>query len=288
MRLDATGKVSLDHLYTGTDPRPFFTTLRPLGYCVPQQAKPHFAKLLTEYRDAHGVAAPRVLDVGCSYGVNGALLKYDVTMDELYARYCDVPQPDTRTRADLIAHDRELARSRQPARPLHVTGLDVSAGALEYALDAGFLDDAVHADLEAEEPTAHQRRQLAGTDLVVSTGCLGYVTERTLVRIVRAQGEHRPWMAHFVLRMFSFAPIAAALADLGYHTYRVEGVFPQRRFASPEEHARVVAKLTAAKVNPDGLEAEGWLHAELYVSTPRTSPAHPGPSHPSAAADIPK
>ncbi|MGD9482638.1 class I SAM-dependent methyltransferase [Streptomyces sp. TRM70308] len=268
MRLDATGKVLLDHIYTQPDPRPYFAALRPLDYRVPQQAKPHFARLLREYRERRRVATPRMLDIGCSYGINAALLKYDATLDELYARYCDAPRPDPRTRAALLARDRELARSRPPAHGLRVTGLDTSANALAYATEAGFLDDAVHADLEAADPTARQRRQLAGIDLVVSTGCLGYVTERTLVRVVRAQGGGRPWMAHFVLRMFPFDRIAAALAELGYHTRRVEGVFRQRRFASPEERARVLDRMSAAGVNPDGLETDGWLYAQLHISRP--------------------
>ncbi|WP_340562001.1 class I SAM-dependent methyltransferase [Streptomyces sp. GSL17-111] len=266
MRFDATGKVSLDHIYTQPDPRPYFTALRPLGYTVPQHAKPYFAKLVREYRDTHGVAVPQVLDIGCSYGINAALLKQDTTMEALYEHYAPGGE-DRRTRAELLAEDRARARTRRPA-PVRVVGLDTSAEALSYAVRAGHLDDAVHADLEQEEPTAAQRELLAGTDLVVSTGCLGYVTERTLTRVVAAQGGRRPWMAHFVLRMFPFDPIARALAELGYRTTRVEGLFPQRRFASPQEQDRVLAGMAAAGVPPGDLEADGWFAAQLFLSRP--------------------
>ncbi|WP_245689734.1 hypothetical protein [Streptomyces chattanoogensis] len=86
MRFDVTGKVSLAHLYDQPDPRAYFRVLQPLDYGVPQQAKPYFAKIITEYRESRHVAAPKVLDIGCSYGINAALLKYGATMDELYAR----------------------------------------------------------------------------------------------------------------------------------------------------------------------------------------------------------
>ncbi|WP_407553497.1 class I SAM-dependent methyltransferase [Streptomyces sp. Pv4-95] len=288
MRFDATGKVSLDHIYTQPDPRSYFRLLQPLGYCIPQQAKPYFAKLIQEYREYRRVAAPTVLDIGCSYGINAALLKYDATMDELYGRYCGPDADGTPaaelTREQLLARDRELSRSRRPAHELRFVGLDTSAPALAYATEAGFLDDAVHADLERDEPTARQRAQLAGADLVISTGCLGYVTERTLTHVVRAQEGRLPWMAHFVLRMFPFDPVEDTLSRLGYHTTRVEGVFRQRRFASPEEQAQVLETMAAAGVDPHGLEADGWLHAQLYLSRPAGTAGAPA-DDPAAPAE---
>lgn len=276
MRFDATGKVSLDHIYTQPDPRTYFSVLRPLGYCVPQQAKPWFTKLIQEYRESRRTAVPQVLDIGCSYGINAALVKYDSTMDELYDRYGDARAREY-SRESLLARDRELARSRRPAQPLRFVGLDAAGSALAYAQEAGFLDDAVHADLENHDPTPRQRAQLAGTDLVISTGCLGYVTERTLTRVVRAQGGRLPWMAHFVLRMFPFDPVEQALAGLGYRTTRVDEVFKQRRFASPEEQALVLDGMAAAGVDARGFEAEGWLHAQLYLSRPYDTPGTDDP-----------
>ncbi|MFD8196461.1 class I SAM-dependent methyltransferase [Streptomyces wuyuanensis] len=276
MRFDATGKVSLDHIYTQPDPRTYFSVLRPLGYCVPQQAKPWFTKLIQEYRESRRTAVPQVLDIGCSYGINAALVKYDSTMDELYDRYGDARAREC-SRESLLARDRELARSRRPAQPLRFVGLDAAGSALAYAQEAGFLDDAVHADLENHDPTPRQRAQLAGTDLVISTGCLGYVTERTLTRVVRAQGGRLPWMAHFVLRMFPFDPVEQALAGFGYRTTRVDEVFKQRRFASPEEQALVLDGMAAAGVDARGFEAEGWLHAQLYLSRPYDTPGTDDP-----------
>ncbi|QNE77822.1 class I SAM-dependent methyltransferase [Streptomyces finlayi] len=265
MRFDANGKVSLDHIYTAPDPRTYFQVLRPLGYCVPQQAKPYFEKLIKEYRESEEVAVPTVLDIGCSYGINAALLKYDATMDELYARYGDAARM---SREELLARDRDLSRSRRPAHGLRFTGLDASTSALAYAREAGFLDEAVHADLERDDPTPEQHARLAGTDIVISTGCIGYVTERTLTRVVRAQGERRPWMAHFVLRMFPFDPVEDALAGLGYRTVRVDDVFKQRKFADPHEQTRVLDSMAAAGVDARGLEEEGWMYAQLYLSRP--------------------
>jgi hypothetical protein len=147
-------------------------------------------------------------------------------------------------------------------------GLDSSLPALSYALAAGFLDDAVHADLEERELTGPERRRLASTGLVISTGCVGYVGARTIAQLASA-GERRPWMAHFVLRMFTFEPLAQCLAEMGYETVRSGGLFKQRRFATALEQARVLDALSSGGVDPRGLEADGWLYAQLYVSRPR-------------------
>lgn len=268
MPVDTTGKASFDHIYTQPDPLAYFTTLRELDYCIPQVAKPHLSRFINEYRDALRVPAPTVLDIGCSYGVNAALLRCDATMDEMYERYCD-RDPGTRDRGSLLAGDRELVRTRDQRGKVRFLGLDVSRRALRYALDAGFLDATVHANLEEDDPTEPQRARLAEADLVISTGCLGYVTERTIARVVAAHDERRPWMAHFVLRMFPFDPIARCLAAAGYQTVRRDGVFRQRRFASQEEQSLVLDTLAAVGVDPSGLEAEGWLYAQMYVSRPR-------------------
>lgn len=176
LRTDESGKITLDHIYDQDDPRAYFDTLRGLGYCIPQLAKPHFLRLIDNYRHTRGVDAPTVVDIGCSYGINAALLRCDASMSELFARYCNRTSD---ARAALVSRDLEFVRIRQqPSRPRFV-GLDSSPGALSYALEAGFIDTALHADLESGDLAEDQRTTLASADVVISTGCVGYVTDRT-------------------------------------------------------------------------------------------------------------
>ncbi|WP_154814214.1 class I SAM-dependent methyltransferase [Actinophytocola xinjiangensis] len=267
MTLDETGKFSFDHVYTEPDPRPFFRALGEVGYQLPQLAKPHLTSLVDEYRAGRGVDQPTVADLGCSYGVNAALFRCAATMDDLYEHYT-ADEAAGLDRDGLLDRDREFLRTRDDRVPqARFVGLDVSAPALAYAHDAGFLDETVSADLENEEPTPRQRAVLSGADLVVSTGCVGYVTERTITRIATLP-ERRPWMAHFVLRMFSYEPIADALTDLGYRTTEAPGLFRQRRFASAEEQERILDTLRDNGVEPDDQETGGWLCARLHHSRP--------------------
>jgi carnitine O-acetyltransferase len=258
---DATGKASLDHIYTEPDPRAYFTTLRGLEYCIPQLAKPYFAEQIRR----HPSRTVQLLDIGCSYGVNAALLNGDATMDELYQRYAD-PAVHAMDHEALVARDRKrFAGRRARAR---IVGLDSSQPALDYAHQAGLLDDAVCADLENNPLTESQRARLAGTDLVISTGCIGYVGASTITKVATADADRRPWMAHFVLRMIPFEPIEESLRALGYDIERVDRLFRQRRFVSDEEQAQVVDTLRAADIDPHGLEDTGWLYAQLHLCRP--------------------
>src|ERR1700727_2425038 len=74
MDYDDTGKVSFDHIYDELDPRAYFNTLRRLDYCIPQLARRYFMRLLIRRVSSHGGPAT-MLDIGCSYGINAALLR---------------------------------------------------------------------------------------------------------------------------------------------------------------------------------------------------------------------
>ncbi|MVU83757.1 class I SAM-dependent methyltransferase [Nocardia sp. ET3-3] len=260
----STGKASFDDIYDRADPREYYARMAELDYQIPELAKPHFQRVLAEYRTATGIAAPTVLDIGCSYGVNAALLRLDAGMAELAEHYRSTGDTEK-----LIDRDRELLDSDDQLPGVRFVGMDASRPALDYARAAGFLQDIVHADLESGDPTEAQRNILAGADLIISTGCVGYITERTLLRVARAHGGKLPWMAHFVLRMFSFDPIAGHLAALGYHTERAPGMFRQRRFASADEQARVLNALADKGIDTAEYESDGWLYAQLYVSRPK-------------------
>ena len=266
--LHTTGKASFDEIYDRPDPHDYYLRMSGLDYRIPELAKPHFERLIADYRVASGVA-PTILDIGCSYGVNAALMRFDTTVGHLAEHYRG---GDTSAR---IARDRARLAARDRHPQVRFVGMDASARALTYAAAAGLLHEVVHADLESNEATEGQRRVLGSADLVISTGCIGYVTERTLLQVVHAHGRRLPWMAHFVLRMYDYDPIARRLAGLGYRTERAPGTFRQRRFASEAERSRVLNTLSANGIDPSGIEEDGWMHAQLYFSTPERAGSGP-------------
>jgi hypothetical protein len=158
-----------------------------------------------------------------------------------------------------------------PKRPgVRVIGLDTSERAVRYAQAAGTVDIGLTLDLEAFDPSLEQATILESVDLIISTGCVGYVGKNTFRRLTRLARRGRPaWVASFVLRMFDYQEIDATLAMLGLETERFEGAtFVQRRFADHEEMQAAIRAVEERGLDPRGRECDGLFHAELFLSRP--------------------
>lgn len=266
-------KDDMDHIYNEPDPRPYYRYLEQLGYAIPGGAKPVFQKLISQLRQQRDDTI-HILDLGCSYGVNAALLKYDLSMADLYEHW-GIGQFAGATTDQVIASDRKFFADIEQTENVEVIGLDQAENAVYFAEDAGLLDQGVAVNLETEALPVDVMEQLTPVDLVTSTGCVGYVTERTFERLLPAMMRgRRPWLANFVLRMFPFHAIEKCLRAYGYVTEKLQSeTFVQRRFASSEEQAQVLEQLRGTGVDPAGKEAQGYLHAEFYLSRPAAAAA---------------
>ncbi len=265
---DEVGKIDLTNIYDRPDPRLYYSTLRRLEYMIPETAKPVFQEVIGAYRQARHKDRIRIVDVGCSYGINAAILKGDLEMAQLYSLYSSEITANAR-RNQLLVRDQTLVEEIVKDAELEVVGLDASANAIKYAVEANLLDDGVAADLESGPPTPEVATVLDDADLVISTGCIGYVSESTFKSILEVNAPNKPWMVHFVLRMFPFTEIQETLDACGYVTEKVKDqTFLQRRFASEEEQEHVLERLSGLGIDPEGLESEGWYHAEAFISRP--------------------
>ncbi|PRD41763.1 methyltransferase type 12 [Phyllobacterium phragmitis] len=254
----------MNDIYNNPDPIAYFSTLSRLGYRIPQEAKPQFQRLIDARRSVTESESAKVIDLGCSYGVNGALLKHGLSMDELYRFYGAAETDDLDA---LLQRDRDFYA--EPAdTALEIVGVDPADRAISYAVDVGMLDAGVVTDLEKGDPTSQDTAALENADLIISTGCVGYVTETSLERLLETSLDSRPWMAHFVLRMFDFGGPEEMLGRHGYVTEKLEGLFRQRRFASAEERQHVLDNLHRLGIDATGAEETGWYLAELHVARP--------------------
>ena len=264
-------KANLEHIYNRPDPRAYFRELRRLDYATPSAGKPLFLSLISTLEHLRD-GSVCVLDLGCSYGVNGALLKHDMTMEQLYDHWAEDrfqgASPD-----EVLEHDRRYFADRDAPHDFEVIGLDRAERAVAFAEEIGLIDQGMVADLEADPLPDSALPELAAVDLMTSTGCIGYVTKTTFERLLPAVTRgHAPWVANFVLRLWDFEPIAATLSDFGYVTERLEGkTFKQRRFVSAREREQVLERLRERGIDPSGKEAEGHLHAEFFLSRPARS-----------------
>ena len=265
-RHDTGVKASFDHIYDLEDPRGYFSALGELGYQAPKHGSGVFSALLGEMSlDGR----PKILDLCCSYGINAALLKHDLTLEDLYSRYGSGQLANLST-DELAVADSEFYEDHRAESPPEVVGVDVAGNAVSYALRSGLLDAGFSENLEENVPSESLEEAISGVDLLTVTGGIGYVWENTFDRVLSCfDGEDKPWVATMPLRMVDYAPVAGVLSDHGLATEKLTTrTFQQRRFLDDREREHVLQKLTDADINPDGKEASGWYHSELYLSRP--------------------
>jgi SAM-dependent methyltransferase len=259
-------KAIFDDIYIQEDPRSYFSVLGDLDYMIPDVAEPVIRQILSAKASVTGTR-PVVLDVGCSYGINAAVHRFPLTFGGLRHRYARREMKAVSSE-ELMRLDRNFYSSWPDVGLARFIGLDISAPAIRYATGAGLLDQGVVADLENNALTKDDARIVRPADVIMSTGCIGYVTEKTFGKLLDAT-EKTPWVISFVLRMFPFDELAKTFAQRGLVTERLAGVtFIQRRFRDAEEFENSLATLAKLGVDSTGLESEGLFHADLILSRP--------------------
>jgi SAM-dependent methyltransferase len=266
-----SSKANFDEIYSMDDPRDYFSVLGALDYMIPDVAAPIIRQLLDARARRHPAARDsRVLDVGSSYGINAALHRFPLTFSVLRRRYTR-HEVAALSSDELCRLDRNYYASWPDIGISRFVGLDVSAPAIEYAKRVGLIEHGIAANLEECYLQPADAKALANVGVVLSTGSVGYVTERTYEKILDALPTPAPWIVSFVLRMFPYDSFAAAFAEHGLITERLaSAVFVQRRFRDLTEFERSLAQLAARGIDTSAVESDGLLHAELYVSRPRS------------------
>lgn len=262
------GKSDFDAIYDAPDPRGYCRALSKLDYRIPGEAKPIFRSIIHALQ-AEGRDTVRIVDVGCSYGINAALLKYGMHLGAFFQRYT-TKKVLTAPSDQVLAREAAFFDDRDEDGSLEVVGVDVASHALDFAETVGLLDETVGQNLEENPLDDDGRDAVEGADLIISTGCVGYVTEKTFRNILdaAANGGPMPYVASFVLRMFPYEPIADALADYGLVTEKLHDLtFRQRRFEDEDERNHVFEQLSAQGLEPN-LEQDGYYHAEFFLSRP--------------------
>lgn len=259
-------KANFDDIYTQEDPRGYFSVLGALDYMIPDLAEPIIRQLVAVKARAMG-ERPLVLDVGCSYGINAALHRFPLSFNSLRSRYAN-REMAALSPQDLSHLDRSFYASWPERGQARFIGLDASEPAIRYACNVGLLENGIAANLEHNPLSSRDAEVVRKTNIILSTGCIGYVTDVTFRRVLD-ELDQLPWVISFVLRMFPYEPLSEALEAYGLVTERLAGAtFVQRRFRDVEEFQGTLAALAESGIDTTGLESEGRFHAELFVSRP--------------------
>ena len=123
-------KANLDDIYNQPDPRAYFRELEEFQYGIPGAAKPVFQKLIAQLQQRRDDTI-HILDLGCSYGVNAAILKHDLSMDELYEHWGQKKMTDA-TSEGVVAYDQQFFNDIDTSEDIMVIGLDQAENAIAY------------------------------------------------------------------------------------------------------------------------------------------------------------
>ena len=151
---------------------------------IPDVAEPIIRQLIEARARLHGDAST-ILDIGCSYGINAAIHRFPVNFASLCQRYArrEMMELDTE---EIIRLDRHFYASWPEGGLGRFIGLDSSGPAIRYANAVGLHAAGVAADLEAGPLSAADAAVIAPANMLLSTGAVGYVTDRTYRRLLDA------------------------------------------------------------------------------------------------------
>ena len=86
-----------------------------------------------------------MLDVGCSYGIGSAFVKYGCSFDEMVAFFSSRAPRPYHAACEAMRMWLNLA---PPVCDVRAVGLDSSKPAIDFAMDAGVLDGGIARDFE--------------------------------------------------------------------------------------------------------------------------------------------
>ena len=271
-------KDDFGRVYDLEDPRPYFTALRPSGYRMPEVLARALKAVHGPVSAARGAGGElRVLDFACGYGAIGALLRHDVSMAGIYARYAERQWRPADGRRYWSVDAAYFAARRDAWADFEIGGTDIAGVALEYATALGFLDCTFHENLVEDAPSGELKRFLRGVDLIVESGSLGDLLPGAFERILDGcRGAARPWFIYCPRPDVDWAPLTALWTERAYRTESL-GAGPVRyRKALASAELADMLRVTRALGKPDeAVMRDGYLLVDMTLARPEGDAGNP-------------
>lgn len=275
-----------DDIYNLADSRAYFQAMHNAGFRTAHHAVAGFKAVLAELRHLRGLPRANIVDFASGYGIAAELLRHDLTLDDVLARYQDA-WCDTANVEETIAKDRDwLAGKRVSENADRFIGIDVADQALAYGRDVGVFDAIYSENLEDNLPSDALEQEMSTCDLIVECGSIAHMLPRALDRLLSVANARRPWIATAPIRGNDTAEAIEVMRDHGYVVETLEmPPFRHRRFADSEEQERAIANAKGRGHDTDGVETTGYFHAQIFLARPpeEVTPVSDWPVSPVAA-----
>ncbi|WP_120499603.1 hypothetical protein [Roseovarius sp. EL26] len=258
-----------DDIYNLADSRSYFQAMHHAGFRTAHHAVAGFKAVLAELRHLRGLPRANIVDFASGYGIAAELMRHDVTLDDVLARY-QGDWCDTASVEQTIAKDRDwLAGKRDKAHMDRYIGIDVADKALVYGRDVGVFDAIFAENLEDDQPSEALLQELSTCDLMVECGSIAHMLPRALDRLLSAAKARQPWIATAPIRGNDTAEAIEVMRDHGYVVEALDMTpFRHRRFADEDEQVRAIANAKGRGHDTDGLETTGYFHAQIFLARP--------------------
>jgi len=271
-------KDDFDRVYDLEDPSRYFAALRPSDYRMPEVLAGVLKAIRGKVCAARGTGdALRVLDFACGYGTIGALLRHDVSMTEIYARYGERHWRPADARTYWEEDASFFATRRAATAMFELGGTDIAGVALEYAEALGFLDRIFPENLVDRAPSGALARFLDGADLVVESGSLGDLLPVAFERILDAcGGTRRPWFLYCPRPDVDWAPLNTLWVERGY---RRESISTEpvryRKALAAQERADMLRVTRELGLEDEDVMRDGYLLVDMTLARPEADAGNP-------------
>lgn len=262
-------KKDFTNIYTQKFPNAYLKEMKQLDYRIPNKTKPLYLSITKQlYKKLSRKI--NIMDIGSSYGINSALMKYDLKMSELDNFFLE-QEPS-------IEQSKQFFENLSSDDTFDFYQIDISEPALKFSENTGLCNKGICVNLESENLPI---KEIPRSDLIIATGCIGYIGYKAfsaLFELIKKQQsesdleklEKGPLFAFSVLRIFDMEKIEKIFDHYGYSLVKSD-VKPirQRRFSDSEEKHRTLSLLHNRGIDTKWLENDGYFYADFYIASPK-------------------
>ena len=262
-------KKKFTDIYTQKFPDDYLKEMKKLHYRIPDKTKPLYLSLAEQL--IKKLSRPiNILDIGSSYGINSALLKYDLEMSDLDDFFL---QEDNTT----LEQTRQFFEKIPSKDNLNFYQIDISEPALQFSEHAKLCKKGICVNLETGNLPI---TELPSFDMVIATGCIGYIGYKAfsnLFELIKKQQSKspeseidKPIFAFSVLRIFDMEKIQKTFDYYGYSLVKTDlNPIRQRRFSDIDEQNQTISLLNSKGIDTREFEDDGHFYADFYVASPK-------------------
>ena len=262
-------KKKFTDIYMQKFPDDYFEEMKRLHYRIPDKTKILYLSLAKQLYKK--LSRPiNILDIGSSYGINSALMKYDLEMSDLNDFFL---QEDSTN----LEQTRQFFEKIPSNDNLNFYQIDISNPALQFSEDVKLCKKGICVNLETDGLPI---KELPSLDMIIATGCIGYIGFKAfsnLFELIKKQQTKysqsdidKPIFAFSVLRIFDMEKIRKTFDYYGYSLVRTDlDPIRQRRFSDSDERHQTISLLNSKGIDVKGFEDDGYFYAHFYVASPK-------------------